>query len=682
MKRLPICVLMCGLAGGPANAADASGPSPSDTPVASRSPNWLGFYMGGHLGNTWGRADWTGSVGGGQPALYGTLEFYQVYDASKGTGSFFSGLQGGYNYRLPAGIVLGVEVDLSFPNTLTGSQTIASPAIGQARYEEQIKYWGTVRGRLGFVHRNWLFYSTAGFAGSWDQFNRTQLAGIPAGGSAVPGELEKVSALRTGWTVGAGVEAPVAPNWTAHLQYLFTAYGAHTANFPHGAQVFDSDLTTQTVRLGLNYQFGDSGKDGAGAREVTPPASDVWSVHAQSTFLYQYAFPFRAPYRGSNSLDSGAGRETWDVTFYTGLRLWQGAEFWVNAEIDQGFGLSGTVGVAGFPSGEAYKVGANDPYTRLPRMFIRQTVGLGGEQEKIEGTANQLAGSQAKDKLVVTIGKFAVTDIFDSNKYAHDPRSDFFNWAIVDTGTFDYAADAWGFTYGAAVEWYSGPWALRAGLFDLSIVPNSTQLDPRFEQFQMIGELERRYSIWGQPGKLAATGFLSRGRMGRFSDAVRLASTTGDAADVALVRQYRSRTGLSFNLEQDLWPGVGVFARAGWANGSVEPYEFSDIDRTLAAGIVISGKPWGRADDTVGIGAVVNNVSDQHRAYLDAGGLGILVGDGMLPRPGAEKIIEAYYSFPVLSWRATLDYQFIDNPAYNRDRGPVSVFGTRIRKQF
>ncbi len=186
---------------------------------------------------------------------------------------------------------------------------------------------------------------------------------------------------------------------------------------------------------------------------------------------------------------------------YAGVRLWQGAEAWINPEIDQGFGLSGSVGVAGFPSGEAYKVGADFPYTRLHRAFVRQTIDLGGDIQKVDAGLNQFSGSQTSDRLVLTVGKIGVVDIFDTNKYAHDPRGDFMNWSIVDTGTFDYAADAWGYTVGAAAEWYTGPWTLRAGVFDLSIAPNTTTLDPTFGQFQSVGEIERRYSIWDQPGK-------------------------------------------------------------------------------------------------------------------------------------------------------------------------------------
>src|SRR5262249_47277375 len=163
----------------------------------------------------------------------------------------------------------------------------------------------------------------------------------------------------------------------------------------------------------------------------------------------------------------------------------------------------------------------------------------------------------------ITIGKFSVVDIFDTNKYAHDPRTDFMNWALVDTGSFDYAADAWGYTYGAAAEWYQGAWTLRFGVFDLSIAPNSAKLDPSFKQFQSVVELEHRPQSGGQPGKVAITGFLTRGRMGRYDDAIKLSGLTGEPADTALVRRYNSRSGVSLNLEQQISPDLGLFARAG-----------------------------------------------------------------------------------------------------------------------
>jgi high affinity Mn2+ porin len=479
------------------------------------------------------------------------------------------------------------------------------------------------------------------------------------------------------------VEVPIEPNWTAKLEYLIAAFGRGSVTFPAAAQRFDSDLVTQSIRLGMNYRLGgDLARSDVFTKGLSALELENFSLHAQTTFTSQYAVPFHAPFRGQNSLDSNAGRETWDVTAFLGMRLWPGAELWINPEIDQGFGLSGTFGVAGFPSGEAYKVGASYPYARVPRTFLRQTIDLGGETQKVDASANQFSGSQTADRLVITAGKFGVTDVFDTNKYAHDPRGDFMNWTIVDTGTWDYAADAWAYTYGAAVEWYRGQWTLRGGVFDLSVAPNTTNLDPRFGQFQWDGEIEHRHELWGQPGKIAVTGFLARGRMGRFDDAVQLAQLTGGPADITAVRRYASRGGISVNMEQQLSSDIGVFARAGVAGGGVEPYELTDVDRTVAAGLVLPGRQWGRPDDTLGIAGVVNGISRSHQTFLNAGGLGILVGDGMLPNPGPEQIIETYYSLPFSFWRVTFDYQFIVNPAYNRDRGPVSVIGTRLHAQF
>ncbi|RZI37836.1 porin, partial [Herbaspirillum sp. HC18] len=126
-----------------------------------------------------------------------------------------------------------------------------------------------------------------------------------------------------------------------------------------------------------------------------------------------------------------------------------------------------------------------------------------GASETVEAGPNQLKSTNSANRVVVTVGKFGLTDVFDTNKYAHDPRTDFLNWSVIDTGSFDWAADAWGYTYGIAAEWYWRRWAFRAGVFDLPTVPNSTDLDPTFSQVQWVGEVERRYDLWGQPGKIA-----------------------------------------------------------------------------------------------------------------------------------------------------------------------------------
>jgi high affinity Mn2+ porin len=647
-------------------------------PEAAATYDWSGFYLGADVGFALGHSNWQASQPGSASNLSGSFNLFRTFDAFDGSGGQFGGLHAGYNYMFPTRLVLGVEADAWFPGTLDGGQNFFSLVVN---YNDTIEMAGSARGRVGYDISGWLYYVTGGFAWTYDQFTRTQLTDSPTG-SAPAGTVETSSLGRIGWTVGAGIEAPIAPGWMARFEYLYSQYGNADVTFPLGGQRFQSDLSTQEVRVGLNYKLGGDVSKWNVLTTPNPLDSDGWSLHSQTTFAAQYAPPFHAPYGGANSLDPNAGRETWDATLYLGRTLWEGAELWVNPEIDQGYGLSNTHGMAGFPNGNAYKVGASDPYLRLPRAFIRQTIDLGGETEKVASDLNQFAGSQSSNRLVITVGKFAVWDWLDGNKYAHEPRSDFMNWALIDTATFDYAADSWGYTYGATVEWYQGPWTWRGCFCDLSIVPNSPELDPTFKQFQWIGEIEHRHELWGQPGKMIVTGFLSRGRMGRFDDALDLAEATGTTPDTSLVCHYASRGGIGLSVEQQVSADLGVFARAGWADGNIEPYEFTDADRTVAAGLSLSGQRWGRPNDTFGLAGVVNGISAIHTAYLDAGGLGILVGDGQLPHPGPEQIVEAYYSFPLGSWLASLDYQFVMNPGYNRDRGPVSIIGTRLHVQF
>ena len=324
----------------------------------------------------------------------------------------------------------------------------------------------------------------------------------------------------------------------------------------------------------------------APAIPVAPAAEEGrFAVHGQFTYIEQEDSGFHAPYSGANSLTPDRGKETVDATLFLGARLWHGAEFWINPELDQGFGLDNTLGVAGFPSGEAYKVGKKNPYLRLPRAFIRDTFDLDGGREPVEGSANWFEAEHSVNRWVLTVGKFSVTDIFDVSQYAHDPKSDFFNWTAVDAGSFDYAADAWGYTVGAALERYQGDWTARAGIFDLSTVPNSAHLDPGFHEFQLILEGEKRHDIAGRPGKVMITLFDTRGRMGLLDQAVQLAQSTDTAVDIAAVRQYRSRVGVHLSLEQQLVDDLGLFARVGKAAGNVEAYEFTDIDRTVSAGV-------------------------------------------------------------------------------------------------
>jgi opacity protein-like surface antigen len=409
--------------------------------------NWNGFYAGGNLGIAWGQSNWTAG-----PGLSGTNYLFQTIDTFDEAGSFLAGLQGGYNYVLPNRILLGAEMDASFPAFQTlpvgvnpfglstgGTFNFTSTTLGPVSFAETVLASGTVRGRVGYAPGPWLFYATGGFAWTYNQQSLTQVA---TGNNVTP------FLWRLGWAAGAGIEVPIARHWTARLEYLFTDYGKTSATYL-GTQPMSTDFQLQELRLGLNYQFGnDSAPYSAPlvTKGAAAPEADYLSLHGQTTFVYQGYPTIRSPFLGPNSLPAvGNARETFDLTLFAGLRLWQGAEFWFNPEIDQGHGLADTHGVAGFPSGESYKLGFDYPYARAQRYFVRQT-DLGGETQKVDGDVNLFAQSYTANRLVLWVGKFAIVDVFDTNKYANNPKTDFLNWALINAGTFDYAGDAWGYT--------------------------------------------------------------------------------------------------------------------------------------------------------------------------------------------------------------------------------------------
>jgi high affinity Mn2+ porin len=668
-----------------ATGASADDIMVTKAPAISRSDaaayNWSGFYAGVHVGVAWGSSDWTEQPDG----LAGSLNLFQTPSPFSEFGSWFGGVQAGYDYMLPNRVVVGVAADVSAPSfqnlnglSIGGSSTFVSPTLGPESMSETVLDMGTVRGRIGYAPGDWLLYATGGFAWTYDQLTVTQ-----ANGTDTP------FLWRFGWVAGAGVELPLTRTWTAGLEYLYTHYGNSTVGFANAGQSFLSDLTVQELRLTLNYRFGADDVARSGIASWFPLAEDNFNVHAQTTFAWMAYPAFRSPYAGPQGLPGGGlGAETFDATLYAGIRLWQGAEVWINPELDQGFGLDNTHGLAGFVSGEAFKLGSSYPYARLQRLILRQTINLGGDSGKLDADNNQFADTVTANRLVLTVGRMFVTDLFDTNKYANSSKTDFMNWSFLNATTFDFAGDAWESTYGAVVEWYQNFWTLRAGVFDLSASPEggnsptAIELDPTFQQFQIVGEIEERHQLWGEPGKFKITGFLSRGRAGAFQDAVGLAQLTGQPADINAVRTYTSRPGVSVNLEQQVSETFGVFARAGWADGNIEPWDFTDADRTVSGGVSLNGKPWGRPGDTIGIAGAINGISPIHQAFFNAGGIGILIGDGQLPNPGLEQILETYYSYALSpAWRASVDYQFINNPAYNTQRGPVNVFGLRLHAQ-
>ena len=338
--------------------------------------------------------------------------------------------------------------------------------------------------------------------------------------------------------------------------------------------------------------------------------------------------------------------------------------------------MSGAVGVAGFPNGEATRVGDSKLTPYLARLFFRQTIDLGGETEPIVADANQLAGMRSKSNLTITLGKFAAGDVFDDNSFSHDPRTQFENWSLMANGAWDFPADTRGYTYGVAIELNEPGWAIRAGSLAEPKEANGADFDHKLSQaLGQVVELEEDYTTGSRPGVLRLLGFVNNAHMGSYRETL---DSPALSLDVTRSRKYRSKYGYGLNYEQEIADEIGLFGRAGWNDGHTETWAFTEIDNTLSLGISVKGAHWRRKDDVFGLAGVSNGLSRDHRDYLAAGGYGFIVGDGQL-NYGREEILEAYYAAKL--WKGltvSLDCQFVANPGYNRDRGPVLVGGFRF----
>lgn len=422
----------------------------------------------------------------------------------------------------------------------------------------------------------------------------------------------------------------------------------------------------------------------ANAQVSLVSASESWNAHGQLTVVTQRHGTFTSPYVGPNSLRSDEGtKETVDGTLFLGIRPWRTGELYLNPEFDQGFGLSDTTGMAGFASGAAYKVGHRSPYGRLQRVFLRQTFDLDDEASVVESGPNTLAGPRSNNNLTLTLGKFSVVDVFDINSYAHDPRADFVNWSVIDSAAFDYAADSWGYTYGVAVEWTQQDWTLRAGVFAMSREPNAETIDKTFSQREWVTELEHRHEWRDQRGAIRLLVFLNQARMAYYGDAVALAMVSGQPADVNQVRRSASKSGIALNVEQQLARDFGAFARFSRNSGNTEAYDFTDVNQSLSTGFSVKGSYWNQPTHTVGVALASNHLSKEAQAYFAVGGTGILIGDGQLPHYAREQILELYYAVNLnKALTVSGDLQYVRNPAYNADRGPVSIAGVRLHAEF
>jgi high affinity Mn2+ porin len=370
-------------------------------------------------------------------------------------------------------------------------------------------------------------------------------------------------------------------------------------------------------------------------------------IHAQATTITQTHPPFHSPYTGSNSL-----RPVWEAdtsltaTFFLTLR-YRGTELDVNPELAGGQGFSNVTGIAGFTNGEIPRVGSPTPTPYLARLYVAQ-----------------------KYRCFRWIGgKFAATDFFDQNAYSHDPRTQFMNWSIIYNGAWDYPADVRGYTIGVVQELTAGPVVFRVGSFLEPVAANGPDLDYHFAASR--GDTFELQYAYSKGGTVRALAFVNHANMGTY----RLA-----AQDIIATRRPDTvKYGFGLNVEQRISSDAGVFLRLGWNDGKTESWAFTEIDRTVSGGVSLQGNRWRRQDDTLGVAVAVNGISGDHASYLARGGYGFIIGDGRLPHYAPETVFETYYRVRIRKpFSVSPDYQFIVNPAYNQDRGPVHVFSIRL----
>jgi high affinity Mn2+ porin len=451
------------------------------------------------------------------------------------------------------------------------------------------------------------------------------------------------------------------------------------AGFVHAAELIAK--SSLTAPEGLAAQAGIPAPNMVDAFYNSFLDPTQWTLHTQATTVSQGNFAFHAPYAGPNSLSSTANaRTSFTSTEFIGRRLWTGGSVYFNPEYIAGQGLSRTLGIAGFPNGEVYRV--DDPSFKLvlSRLYFQQIWGLSQETEHMESGQNQLAGDVSKERITFAAGKFSLTDFFDHNSYSADQRNQFLNWALFTNGAWDYAADTRGYTYGIYGEYNQERWAIRAASVMEPKQPNQETMETRVGRArgdQLEGEW--RYAMGDHPGTLRLLGYANQSHAGEYSTALSLSPVN---PDVAQTRDYRTKYGFGLNMEQAITSDLGFFSRAGWNNGTTETWAFTTIDRTASAGFSLKGNRWSRPEDTIGLAVVVNGLSPEHRAYLAAGGLDFIIGDGAL-NYAPEQIIETYYAFHFWRyWTITTDFQGVKNPAYNADRGPVLVMAERVHIQF
>ncbi len=435
--------------------------------------------------------------------------------------------------------------------------------------------------------------------------------------------------------------------------------------------------------------------DSSTASEAQPASDNAewgesfWNrfwLSAQGNFIRQQDTSFPAKYSGQNSFSAEAAHATSSVeTLYTGFRITRNLEFLFDLESAGGAGLSNALGIAGFPNIDVVRnpsLGAT-PY--ISRMMLHYTLALSKKTVAITRNPLSLAPVVPARRLEFRLGKMSTVDFFDLNSVGSDSHLQFMNWAVVNNGAYDYAADTRGYTYGLVVEYYDKNWAARYGEMLMPTVANGITLDWNLKRAGGQNfELEYHPAlIHNRQTVVRGLVYVNRADMGNYREAIQgFVSGVNATPDITLSRQPgRVKYGFGYNMEQELSNDWRAFGRLGWNDGRNESFAYTEIDRTVAFGSDYSGRAWHRPQDKVGTAFVVNGLSGDHRRYLALGGLGFLLGDGALTY-GTERILETYYTANV--WRGislAFDYQHVTNPGYNQARGPVDVFSIRVHAE-
>ena len=411
------------------------------------------------------------------------------------------------------------------------------------------------------------------------------------------------------------------------------------------------------------------------------------SIHGQATLISQYHFNFKAAYSGENSLQmSEPAANSASATLFLNYKLGQNNYIIFNPEIAGGKGLSKTLGIAGFPNGEVYRVGDPTPKPFIGRLYLEHRFALSKEKIQVEDDINQVAELTNKDYLSLIVGKFSLTDFFDDSQISHDPRSQFFNWALMGNGGWDYPANTRGYTLGAVVQALYKDFALRTALTTVPIEANGPELEFKWAKAMgIVVEFEKTHLFQKSEHQFTTfhTGyFINLAHMGNYQESIAKAALLGIAPNILDTRQYsRSKWGFYASADNNFGP-YHFFIKASINDGKNETWAFTEIDRSFTTGFQWDGELWKRKQDRFAIAYVRNNLSADHKSYLEKGGYGFLIGDGKL-NYGSEQIIEAYYSMHLTKQIfLSPDYQFVINPAYNKDRGPVHIIGLRLHADF